>query len=223
RFGAGFLVIFGLSYSISSWDLGMSLEPHWFSTLWALYFFAGLALTTFAVLILWVWYLKRNGYYGDVVNENHFHDLGKFMFGHTIFWAYMAVSQYMLIWYSHIPEEITFFHSRNQGAWWYVSVFLVILRFVLPFFLLVKREWKRNYNYMAIISVLVLVGQIVDMYWILYPTMHHGDFIPFFWQEVGPLLFVFGSYVLVVGKMLERQQLIPVKDPRLEECLHFHQ
>ncbi|MCB1320512.1 MAG: hypothetical protein KDK34_09685, partial [Leptospiraceae bacterium] len=78
-------------------------------------------------------------------------------------------------------------------------------------------------NYMAIISVLVLVGQIVDMYWILYPTMHHGDFIPFFWQEVGPLLFVFGSYVLVVGKMLERQQLIPVKDPRLEECLHFHQ
>ena len=116
KLSAGFLVVFGLTYSFNSWDVSMSLEPHWFSTLWAIYIFAGLALTLYASLVLWTAFLKKSGFYGDAFNENHLHDLSKYLFGHTIFWAYMAVSQYMLIWYGHIPEETTFFHARTDGG-----------------------------------------------------------------------------------------------------------
>ncbi|MCB1326890.1 MAG: hypothetical protein H7A21_03485 [Spirochaetales bacterium] len=224
KLGAGFLVVFGLSYSANSWDMSMALEPHWFSTLWALYIFAGLALVLYASLILWTWFLKRQGLLGDAVNENHWHDLGKYMWGHTIFWAYMAISQYMLIWYGHLPEETIFYATRtNDTGWYIVTVLVPVLRFVLPFFLIIKREWKRNLNYLAGISVLVLVGQIVDMYWIAYPTLAGGDFVWFSWRELGAIAFVVGAYILVVGKALERNALIPKKDPRLEECLHFHQ
>lgn len=223
KLGGGFLVLFGLTYSVSGWDLSMSTYPHWFSTIWAIYIFAGLALTLYASLILWVWYLKKNGYYGDALNENHFHDLGKFLFGHTIFWTYIAVSQYMLIWYAHIPEETVWYKYRLDGAWYYVTILLVITRFLLPFFLLVRREPKRDYNYMMRVAILILFGQVLDMFWVLYPVLEHGGAVPIVISELGPLLIVGGAYVLIVGKMLERHSLIPRKDPRLEECLHFHQ
>ncbi|MBX7057272.1 MAG: hypothetical protein K1X75_04355 [Leptospirales bacterium] len=223
KLGGGFLVFFGLSYSISGWDLSMSTYPHWFSTIWAVYIFAGMALTLYASLVLWVWYLKKNGYYGDALNENHFHDLGKFMFGHTIFWTYIAVSQYMLIYYGHIPEETVWYQYRLTGGWYYVTLLLVLTRFVAPFFLLVRREPKRDYNYMKRVAILVLFGQVLDMFWILYPVLHHDGGVPVLLAELGPLLIVGGSFVLIIGKMLERHALIPQKDPRLEECLHFHQ
>ena len=228
KLSAGFLVVFGLTYSFNSWDVSMSLEPHWFSTLWAIYIFAGLALTLYASLVLWTAFLKKSGFYGDAFNENHLHDLSKYLFGHTIFWAYMAVSQYMLIWYGHIPEETTFFHARTDGglfgnAWYAVTVLLVLCRFVIPFFLLCKREWKRDWNFMIGLSIFIIFGQVLDMYWIAYPTMLNGEFVMFSWQEIGPLMFVIGSFIFMVGKSLERQSLVPLKDPRLEECLHFHQ
>ncbi|MCR9144949.1 MAG: hypothetical protein NXI24_22115 [bacterium] len=227
KLSAGFLIVFGLTYSFNSWDISMSLEPHWFSTLWAIYIFAGMALTLYASLILWTGFLKKNGYYGEAFNENHLHDLSKYLFGHTIFWAYMAVSQYLLIWYGHIPEVTTFFYYRTDGGlfenpWYAITVLLVLCRFVIPFFLLCKREWKRSWNFMMGLSVFIIFGQILDMYWVAYPTLSK-KFTPFSWEEIGPLLFVIGSFILVVGKNLERQSLIPVKDPRLEECLHFHQ
>ncbi len=223
RYSAIFLVVFALSYSASSWDLSMSLEPHWFSTLWAIYIFSGLALTIFAILALWAHFLKSRGYYGQAVNENHLHDLGKFLWGHTIFWAYIAVSQYMLIWYAAIPEETQFFKRRVENGWLYVSMILVLLRFVLPFILLLKREWKRNFRRMTFVALLVLVGQVWDIYWIVYPTLDEGGFVFFSWQELGVLALVAGSYIYIIGKVLERHALIPRNDPRLEECLHFHQ
>jgi hypothetical protein len=228
RLAAGFLVVFGLTYSFNSWDLSMSLEPHWFSTLWAIYIFAGLALTLYASLILWTVFLKKAGYYGESFNENHLHDLSKFLFGHTIFWAYMAVSQYMLIWYGHIPEETTYYHHRLVGGplenpWYIVTFLLVLTRFVIPFFLLCKREWKRDWQFMTGLSIFIIFGQVLDMYWVAYPMLDEGHFVMFSWQELGPLLFVAGSFILIVGKNLARRSLVPLKDPRLEECLHFHQ
>ncbi|MBI3396151.1 MAG: hypothetical protein HY042_09980 [Spirochaetia bacterium] len=223
KIAAGFLVVFGLTWSASSWDLGMSLEPHWFSTMFGVYMFAGLGLTTFASLILWTWYLKRTGYFGDALNENHWHDLGKYLWGFSNFWAYTAFSQYMLIWYAHIPEETFFFNTRVHGPWAVVSFILPVCRFILPFYLIIRRDAKRNINYLAGVAAFVILGQILDMYWLAYPTLAHGDFVMFSWQEVGPLLLVAGSFVLIVGKALERQSLVPKGDPRLEECLHWHQ
>ena len=229
KLGAGFLVVFGLTYSFSSWDLTMSLEPHWFSTMWAVYNFAGLALTVYASLIIWIWYLKKSGYYGDSLNENHIHDLGKYMWGHTIFWGYIMISQFLLIWYGHIPEETIYYHTRmydenmQYNAWAYVSLLLVTVRFILPFFLIIRRESKRKIGYLAAVSVLIIFGQIIDLYWMIYPTLDHGHFVIPSWYELGPLLFVTGSFMLVIGKVLTKNPLIPIKDPRLEDCLHWHQ
>ena len=222
------MVFLALSYSVSSWDLSLSLEPHWFSTIWAAYSFSGAVLTIFAALVLWVCYLKSKGYYGEALNENHLHDLGKYIWGHSIFWAYMAVSQYLLIWYAAIPEETVFFKTRTEGNWIYVSFILVMLRFVLPFFLLMKRDAKRSFKLMAWVSVLILVGQFWDVYWIAYPTMI-GDgagvdnFIFLSWQELGPLCFVIGTYIFILAKRLSKHNLIPIKDPRLGACLAHHQ
>ena len=225
KYSAIFLVLFGLTYSMHSWDLGMSLEPHWFSTLWAVYMFSGLALTIFASFILWVSYLKKKGYYdSNLLNENHLHDLSKYLWGHTIFWAYIAVSQYMLIWYAAIPEETEFFKIRNEGQWLYVSLILVGLRFVLPFFLLLKRSTKRNFKHMSIIAVIVIIGQIVDLYWISYPTLEHNRaFVMFSWQELGPIILVLGTYIYAISYGLSKNYLVPIGEPKLKKCMEFEQ
>jgi hypothetical protein len=229
KLGAGFLVVFALTYSMTAWDLGMSIEPHWFSTIWAVYSFAGLALTTFSSLVIWVWYLKRNGYYGDALNENHIHDLGKYMWGHTIFWGYIGISQFLLIWYGNIPEETFFYHNRlytetmAYNPWAYVSLMLVVVRFFLPFLLIIRRDTKRNLNYLASVAVLIICGQILDLYWLAYPTLAHGDFVMFSWREVGPIALVLGAFIFIISSALSRGSLIPVKDPRLEDCLNWHQ
>ena len=224
RLSAVFLIFFALSYSVNSWDLSMSLEPHWFSTIWAIYIFSGMALSVYAALVLWVWYLKREGYYGnDYLNENHIHDLGKFLWGHSLFWAYIAVSQYLLIWYGAIPEETQFFKTRTEEGWYYVSFGLPIIRFVIPFLLLMRRGAKRKINYLALVSLLILVGQVWDMYWIAYPTLAKGHFVWFSWQEVGALLAASGGFIYVTAMGLQKYSLIPSKDPRLSRCLDFHQ
>ena len=229
KMSAIFLVLFGLTYSASSWDLSMSLDPHWFSTMWGIYIFAGLALTTYSSMILWVWYLKKNGYYGDAVNENHWHDLGKYMWGHTIFWAYIGFSQFMLIWYANIPEETIFFHTRvfnadmSTNGWYYVGITLILVRFVFPLFLIIRRDTKRNLNFLASVAALHFIGQIVDMYWIAYPTLDHGNFVMFGWQELGTILMMIGFFILSVGWGLSQKSLIPMKDPKLEDSLHWHQ
>lgn len=229
KLGAGFIVVFGLTYSVSSWDLGMSVEPHWFSTMWAIYFFMGLGLSVFAAIIIWIWYLKREGYAQESINTEHIHDLGKWMWGFTASWAYIALgSQFLLIWYATIPEETIFYRIRmfnvdgSYNAWGFMALLIVMLRWIVPFFLLITRKSKRNLNWLAINSVIILIGQVIDMYWVLYPTLDAGNFIWLSWQELGPLLLLSGSFMLSVAWGLSRAKLIPVKDPRLEECLHSH-
>jgi hypothetical protein len=233
KLGSAFLIVFGLTFSFSSWDLSMSVEPHFFSTMWAVYTFAGLAITTHASLILWVWYLKRAGYYGDAVNVEHIHDLGKYMWGFTIFWAYIGFSQFMLIWYAHITEETYFYHDRIYGdmvngvmpinTWYYVGIALVLVRFILPFFLIMRRDAKRNVNFLASVAALHIVGQVIDMYWIVYPTLDHGNFVMLGWQELGTLMLMGGFFILSVSWGLTRSSMIPLKDPKLDDCLHHHQ
>ncbi len=230
KWSAVFIIIFALSYSAASFDLSMSLDPHWYSTLWGAYQYAGLALTAFASLILWIWYLKSSGYFGESLNENHYHDMGKYMWGHSIFWAYCMICQYLLIWYAHIPEETIFYRKRLYDdalgfqPWAIVSLLLILVRFIVPFFLIIQRKAKRNIKHLGIAAIVVLAGQIIDVYWVLYPTLTpDSSFIMFSWQELGPLLVVAGSFILITGWAMSRNSLIPKGDPRLEECLHWHQ
>ncbi len=229
KIAAVFAVLFGITISTTSWDFSMSLEPHWFSTIWAVYIFSGVLLSSFSALAIWSYFLKKAGYYENTLTEEHLHDLGKYLWGSSIFWAYVGIaSQFLLIWYAHIPEETIFFAKRlykedfTHSPWAIISLLLVLIRFVIPFFLLIKRESKRNFQWMAIASFIILLGQVIDMYWVLYPTLDHNHFVLFSWQELGSLLLYTGIYIFVVSYGLTKSKLIPIKDPRLEECLHIH-
>lgn len=161
---ATFLVVFGVSQSIGSWTWIMSIDPHWYSTLFGWYNFASYAGAGMAFMILIFLYLKSRGYL-KLANENHLHDLGKFMFGFSVFWAYLWFSQFMLQWYANIPEDTAFWYKRwNVGwfkFWFYASLFV---NFVVPFFFLLARGAKRHQGRMVVMALIVIFGHYIDFY-----------------------------------------------------------
>lgn len=232
------LAAFGLSVTFHAFDFLMSLDPHWFSTIFGVYFFAGSTLSMFAFLAVVLTLLKKAGYLENVVTAEHFHDIGKFMFGFTVFWTYIGFSQYFLIWYADIPEETHWFAYRGHGEWLTLSLVLVAGRFVIPWFGLLRRGWKRNMNYLWIVGLWVCAFLVVDMYWLVMPArahhlavehMVHLDFETAHWYAthvyVHPadflaVLGVFGVFLATFGYSLSSQKLVPINDPRLAESLH---
>ena len=243
----GFLFFFALSLSLFSVDLIMSLDAHWFSTIFGVYVFAGLFQTVFAVLILMsAWLRTPQGYdfcitseekhldrltpqlqtpkdnqhkkYQSIINENHLHDMGKYLFASTLFWAYIAFSQYMLIWYANLPEETTFFLPRSKGVWAGISLALIFLKFIVPFLLLLPRGVKRNWKFMVYISALILFMQFIDLYWLIYP--HFDPHFPWFgWLEIAIFLFFASLFIRSILNFLKKHSPVPLKDPRAGEAL----
>lgn len=216
-----FVLLFALTYSFFSVDLLMSLEPHWFSTIFGVYAFAGLFQSTIAVIILMILYFLKKGQLTGYVDENHLHDLGKFLFAFTVFWAYIAFSQYMLIWYANIPEETIFYIPRVSGDWLYVSGALIMFKFIVPFFALLPRWAKRTPNHLAAVCILLLVMQYVDLYWLVYPNLSE-DVAPFGFQEIAVFLGFLGLFMFAVTRFLSRHSIVAIKDPRMDESLHHH-
>ncbi|MGE0528642.1 MAG: molybdopterin oxidoreductase [Bdellovibrionales bacterium] len=216
-----FLLVFAISFSLFSVDLLMSLQPHWFSTIFGVYCFAGLFQSTVATLILVALYCRKKGLLKGYVDENHLHDLGKFLFAFTIFWAYIAYSQYMLIWYANLPEETIFYMPRVTGPWTWVSIFLLLFKFVVPFFALLSRSAKRNSTQLAAVSVLILIMQYVDLYWLVYPNLT-AEAVVFGLPEL--LIFggFAGSFLFMVTRFLSRHPVVPIRDPRIHESIHHH-
>lgn len=210
-----FIAFFALSYSFLSVDLLMSLEPHWFSTIFGIYMFGGSTQAMFAGVILLVLFLQKKGLFNGMVTMDHVHDLGKFLLGFTVFWAYIAFSQYMLIWYANMPEETVFFMHRSVGAWAWVSMGLLVFKFIIPFLLLLPRWAKRTPKYLATICVLILLTQVMDLYWLIYPNFdeHHTLFS---WQEVTVFCFFTGLFLFSVFRFLSQNPILPVKDPRVK-------
>jgi hypothetical protein len=217
----GFIAVFALSYSFFSVDLLMSLEPHWFSTIFGVYAFAGLFQSTLAFMILTLLYLGKKGLLQGYFTEDHMHDLGKFLFAFTVFWAYIAFSQYMLIWYANLPEETIFIIPRTEHSWLFVSILLLVGKFFVPFFALLPRWAKRTPTHLAAVSVLILVMQYVDLYWLAYPSIYEES-AKFSLSEVGVFLGFLGLFLFALGKFLSQNSLVPVKDPRIQESLHHH-
>lgn len=216
-----FVLFFALSYSFFAVDLLMSLEPHFFSTIFGVYAFAGMFQSTMAFMILTILYLKRKGLLGNMVTADHLHDLGKYMFAFTVFWAYIAFSQYMLIWYANLPEETFFIINRTEGAWLWVSIFLLLGKFVVPFLALLPRWAKRTPSHLTAVACLILVMQYVDLYWLSYPIFYEDE-VKFSVGEIAVFLGFFGVFLFAVTKFLSTNSLVPVKDPRIEESLHHH-
>ncbi len=216
-----FVLIFALSYSLFSVDLLMSLEPHWFSTIFGVYCFSGAFQAGLAMIILIAIYLRNKNLVNGLITEDHLHDLGKYLKAFTVFWAYIAFSQYILIWYANLPEETVFYYHRSHGGWALISLSLLVFKFVVPFIALLPRWAKRTPGHLAAVSILILVMQFVDFYWLIYPN-YNGEEAVLGWYEIGLFLGFLGLFLWMVGSFLSRRNLIPIKDPRLEESLQHH-
>ncbi len=214
-----FLLIFALSYSLFSVDFLMSLHAHWFSTIFGVYCFAGLFQSALAFIIILIVWLRDQ--IKDWVNENHFHDLGKFLFAFTIFYAYIAFSQFMLIWYANLPEETSFFLHRAHGGWMWISMSLLLFKFLVPFLALLPRGAKRCPRWLFLVACLIFVMQYVDIFWLVYPNFSEEHVVFPLWG-IGMFIGCLGIFSLVVVRFLEKNPLVPLKDPRLHESLKHH-
>jgi hypothetical protein len=214
-------ILFGLSLTFAVFDWVMSLEPGWSSTIFGVAYFAGCVVTIFATLVVVVMGLREEGLLKDAVTIEHFHDLGKLMFGFLVFWAYTNFSQFMLIWYAALPEEATFYHHRwDVGSWSDVSLLIVVAYFIIPFFLILSRNVKRRLPLLRIGAVWLLVMNVVQVYWLVMPNYNHGE-STVSWIDFACLIGVVGVYLAVVFRNMTRYPLIPVKDPRLARSLAF--
>ncbi len=210
-----FLIFFAIYISVSAWDWLMSIDTHWYSTMYGWYAFASFWVNGIAVITLLVLYLKRQGYLA-VVNENHLHDLGKLMFAFSIFWTYLTFCQFMLIWYANIPEETAYFRMRYDH---FMELFylLFILNFLAPFLILMSRRSKRRVPTLVIAAVIVILGHLLDFYMMVFPgTVKEPRFGLI---EVSGLLFFTGIMLYTVFTQLGRAWLIPRHHPFLQESV----
>ncbi len=207
------LLLFALSLTFASFDWLMSLDPHWYSTMFGVYYFAGAVQGSLALMVVTLYALQSKGLLEKAVTVEHYHDLGKLLFGFTVFYAYIAFSQYFLIWYANIPEETLFFDHR-WGPWEQVSLLLVATGFVLPFFILMARAAKRVPGVMMFGALVVLFARVVDLHWLVLPNFeHHGPHLN--WMNLTALLGVGGVFVAAFVRMLAANALVPVGDPYL--------
>lgn len=227
RFAPPATFIFGLTLSFAAVDWMMSLEPTWYSTIFGVQYFAVSAVIGHVAIILLTLGIRRAGLVGDAINVEHYHDLGKLLFGFVVFWAYISFSQFMLIWYAGIPEEATYYHLRWHGGGGFkiVSTLLVLASFAVPFFLLISRNAKRRLGILAFACIWLAVMHVVQMFWLVMPYAEQTGLVltsmRVHWMDVASLLAVGGIYLSVVLWQMTRYPLVPVGDPRLARALKF--
>ena len=220
RIAAIFTVFYAVTSSTSAWDLIMSIDTHWFSTLFGWYTFAGMFVSSFAALILVTLYVKSKGLM-EWVNENHLHDLGKFMFAFSVFWTYLWFSQFVLIWYANIPEEVTYYMQRFDQ--YKVPFFIMLaLNFIFPVLAILSRPAKRVPGTVVMAAVFVLIGHYMDHYVMIMPGTV-GDYYGFGLVELGPILFFAGLFIYVVLNNIASAPLLHKNHPMLTESKHFQQ
>lgn len=236
RLAYGGIIGFALAISFSAIDWVMGLNEHWFSTMWGVYIFAGAAGSSLALIILISHMLRAAGYLKSVISEEHFHIMGKLLFAFTVFWAYIAFSQYMLYYYANIPEETIWFHHRNTGTWYYASLFLVFGRFFLPFLWLITQPAKRNPVRLCIASGWIILMHLYDLYWMIMPEYQirqaheagvhdhvYADYLNVDFTGLAiELVPVLGLLLLAIFIFLQRlpgTSLFPLRDPRLYESV----
>ncbi|MBC8328184.1 MAG: quinol:cytochrome C oxidoreductase [Planctomycetes bacterium] len=214
------MIVFALSLTAAAFDLLMSLDPAWFSTIFGVYFFSGSLIAIFSWLILTALFMQRTGRLQHAITVDHYHDLGKFLFAFVFFWGYIAFSQYMLIWYANIPEETLWFAHRQTEAWMPVSWLLVVGHFIIPFAALLSRHTKRRVMVLGFWAAYMLVMHWVDLYWLVMPALD-SQALHFGLCDVATSVGIVGLYVAGLCRIAGDRPLIPVNDPLLAECLAF--
>jgi hypothetical protein len=220
RLSVIFLVVFAVSFWLASFDWVMSLEPHWYSTIFGIYNFAGMFSAGLAAMILLVLWLRR-GPLVDFVTAEHLHDLGKYLFAFCTFWMYIWFSQYMLIWYANIPEETVYFVRRQSGLWMPIFLMNLFLNWVVPFVVLLPKWTKRDPAILGKVAAVVLAGRLVDLYLMIYPPVS-GETPTLGLWEIGPVAAAGAVFILAFARSFRSRLPVPLADPRLTESLHYH-
>lgn len=221
KYSAIFIVIFGLTFTMASMDWIMSLEPHWYSTIFAIYNFAGLFLAGLAVVTIVVIHLRREGPLKGIVTEEHLHDLGKLMFAFSTFWMYIWFSQYLLIWYANIPEEAAYYVHRQHGSWGIFTLLNVVFNWCIPFVILLPKWTKRHEGILLKVCTLILIGHWIDLFWMIMPPFMKENPVISIW-EVGPMIGAIALGIYIIYAAFSRSNPVPLRDPYLEESLHYH-
>ncbi len=217
------ILLFAFTSTFAAFDWEMSLDHHWFSTMYGVYHFAGAIGAALALgTLLMLWLTRKNMPLNGLVTAEHLHDLGKLLFAFSVFWAYIGFSQYFLIWYANIPEETAWFVRRRDDQWMPYSVALATCRFIIPFFVLMPRPFRRNRVILGVMSLWIIGAQILDRFWVIRPQVvqHGGEPVPSGLIEVVGVL---GPVALFLGLLMLRVSstpAAPLKDPRLAESLH---
>lgn len=218
---ARFMIVFALTFAMASFDWLMSLEHHWFSTVFAIYHFSGVFVSGLAVISIIAITLRDLNLLKEL-NENHVHDLGKYLFAFSLFWAYIWFCQFMLIWYGNIPEETVYYAHRLKGDWAWLFYFNVFINFVVPFFILLSRKSKRNPALVFRVAIVLLIGHWLDLYLMIMPPVT-GPQSNIGSLEVMCALGFAAAFTLTVGHALEKSPILPRPSALLTESLHYHQ
>jgi len=212
------LVLFGAKVTFASFDWVMSLEPHWFSTVFGLSFMVGQVLTAFPFAIAMTAYLSSRKPMSEAVTAGHFHDLGKLTLAFVMLWAYLSFSQFLIIWSGNLPEETPYYIKRLTGGWQYFQLALILFHFALPFFLLLSRSLKRSGSKLVKVAGLILLMRFVDLYLQIIPAVHHAE-LHFSWMDLAAPIGIGGLWLSAFLRQLESRPVLPVRDPHFAEAL----
>lgn len=214
------IAIGAMTLTFAAFDWNMSLDYHWFSTIYGVIWFAGSFMATHAMLAVLAILLNKQNALGGAVTTEHYHALGKMTFGVNNFWTYVSFSQLVLIWYANIPEETLWYAHRIVGSWWNVSMLLLIGHFIVPFFFLMSHHIKRNPTTLMLGALWLIGMHYVDLYWMIMPNVYHEG-ARFGLPELLSFIGVGGAFFAAVGFLMQRAPLVPIRDPRLPESLAF--
>jgi hypothetical protein len=221
RLGTGALPFLALTLSFASFDWMMSIDPRFYSTIFGVYWFAGSFMGAFAVLIIAAAATRDlPGHFGHHLNADHVHSLGKFLLAFTAFWAYIAFSQFMLIWIANIPEEVPWYIVRTDSPWGRVGIFLALGHFALPFFVLLSRDLKRDARKLAVVAAWQLLVHWVDVHWVIMPHVHEAGPAPS-WLDLTAFVGVGAAFLAALVFRMRGAATVPVRDPYLEESLRY--
>lgn len=215
-----FLPIFAITVTFFAIDWLMSLEPHWFSTIFGVYYFAGSILATLSAFTFIAIKMHDNGYFSVKLNDDSFYSMGALLFAFTNFWAYIAFSQFMLIWYANLPEETFWYISRGEGSWMVWSLGIIIVKFIVPYAILLPQPAKSDKKRLKIVSLWILFGHFYDLYWLAMPTLNHKG-VSISWIDFVFPAFAVGLLIVVFHITSKNKNLVPIGDPRLRRGIEF--
>lgn len=221
RRGALFLVFFAVFSSTIAWDWLMSIDTHWYSTMYGWYIFSGMWVTCMIFAVLLVVWLKGKGYLPNV-NKSHLHDLGKWMFAISMLWSYLWFCQYMLIWYSNIPEESKYFMDRRMVGLEIPMWIIFFVNFAIPFYVMIARDAKRNTKFLTRVGAIIFLGHFFDLWLAVVPGTNHSHWHFSGWFELGSFAGFLGLFIYVVMGQLSKAPLVPVNHPYLKESENHH-